>query len=357
MYEAYNTPSNRGHLGVEKTLDKLAEHFYWPKMSRMVRRYIHTCDECQRIKPLQQAPQGLLQPLDILEVRWQQISMDFIGPLPKSEQFDCILVVVDRLTKMSHFIPTTTTVTAPEVARLFIDNIYRLHGLPTSIVSDRDPWFTSHFWTELTKSLGTQLKMSTAFHPQTDGQSERMNRTLEQMLRAYVNWNHNDWSNYLSFIEFTYNNSINTATQYSPFELMYGEQPLTSLNLLSRIETSSPHVSNLFDLIQHKLHLAQNSLAYSQEYAATHANLRRREGKPWNIGDKVLLSTKHLRLPNLPVESLNKLQQRYTSSFEIIKIIMLKLVYKLKLLFILKIYPIFHIFKLKKYIEDIKFKN
>ena len=130
--------------------------------------------------------QGLLQPLPIPLKKWQQISMDFIGPLPQSDSYNCILVIVDRLTKMAHFLPTTTDISAPDVAKLFLDNIYRLHGIPESIVSDRDTRFTSRFWRTLFELLGTKLTFSTAFHLQTDGQTERMNRTLEQMLRAYV---------------------------------------------------------------------------------------------------------------------------------------------------------------------------
>src|SRR4030081_3287502 len=132
--------------------------------------------------------------------------MDFIGLLPLSDSYNCILVIIDRLMKMAYFIPTTINVTAPEVARLFMDNIYRLHGMPESIVSDRDITFTSKFWRTLFELLGTKLTFSTAFHLQTDGQTECTNRTLEQILRAYVSWNQSKWHKCLAPLEFTYNN-------------------------------------------------------------------------------------------------------------------------------------------------------
>ena len=182
-----------GHLGMEKTMERLARVAFWPHMERDVRQYVRSCDSCQRCKPSNLKPPGLLRPLPIPSQGWECIAMDFIIRLPKtSSGHDSVLTVVDRLTKMAHFLPTTTNVTAEAAAKLFFAGIVRLHGLPVSIVSDRDPKFTSAFWRELFRLTGTSLDMSTARHPQTDGQSERMNRTLEEMLRAYAvempNW-------------------------------------------------------------------------------------------------------------------------------------------------------------------------
>ena len=179
------------------------------------------------------SPQGLLQSLDIPNRNWEQVSMDFITQLPitKSKN-DSIVVFVDRLSKMTHFVALKTTVTAPEFAQIFFDNVVKLHGIPNVIVSDRDSKFTSKFWKALWKKLGTKLALSTAFHPQTDGQTERANFTLEDMLRAYTAYKQNDWDEYLSAAEFACNDSKNNSTHMSPFFLNYGQHPLTPISSL-----------------------------------------------------------------------------------------------------------------------------
>ena len=213
---------------MDKTYEALARVFHWTNMIDTVRQYISSCDICQCIKPSNQRPVGLLQPIPLPQSRWEQVTMDLITHLPPtSTGFDAIFVIVDRLTKMVHFVPTNTNVTAVQLAHLYINNVYRLHGLPEVIISDCDPKFTRNFWTELFKTLGTTLKLSTAYHPQTDGQTELVNRTLEQMLRAYVHRAHNDWDTYLALIEFAYNNSAQASTGLSPFFLNYGRHPDT----------------------------------------------------------------------------------------------------------------------------------
>ena len=157
--------------------------FYWPQMNNNVHNYVKSCNSCQRIKASQQVPGGLLQPLAIPSHPWEQVSMDFIVQLPKTKAgFDAIMVFIDTFSKMTHFTSTKTTATAPDIACLFFDHVFQLHGLPKSIVSDQDAKFTSKFWKTLFQTLGTKLAMSTAFHPQTDGQTERANQTLEDML-------------------------------------------------------------------------------------------------------------------------------------------------------------------------------
>jgi transposase InsO family protein len=178
-----------GHQGIERTHAAIHRIAYWPRMHRDIERYITSCYSCQRIKTSQQSPTGLLKPLPIPARPWEVISMDFITQLPVTKHgHDAILVVVDVLSKMVHFIPTKTNATAPQMAKLFFDHIFRLHGLPKSIISNRDPKFTSGFWKTLFKTTGVKLAMSTAFHPQTDGQTERANRTLEDMLQAFTNY-------------------------------------------------------------------------------------------------------------------------------------------------------------------------
>jgi len=178
LRECHSTPA-AGHPGVERTFRRLVAVFYWPKMREDVRRYVAACTVCQTTKYSTQPPAGLLQPLPIPSMVWDQVTMDFIVGLPPSRGYTAIMVVVDRLTKYTHLGPLPTGFDAPRVATLFTEIVVKLHGLPSSIVSDRDTIFLSQLWTELMKHSGTTLKRSTAYHPQTDGQTEVMNRSVE----------------------------------------------------------------------------------------------------------------------------------------------------------------------------------
>src|SRR3954469_16966751 len=192
LHDHYDMPI-AGHQGIECTHANIHRLFYWPRMNNDVRQYVKSCDSCQCIKASQQVPGGLLQPLPIPTRPWEQVSMDFIVQLPKTKAgFDAIVVFVDTFSKMTHFAPTKTTTSAPDTACIFFDHVFRLHGLPKSIVSDRDAKFTSKFWKTLFQTMGTKLAMSTAFHPQTDGQTERANRTLEDMLQAFTGYCQDD---------------------------------------------------------------------------------------------------------------------------------------------------------------------
>jgi len=176
-----------GHGGQWKTTELVTRNFWWPGVSREVKQYVEGCDACQRNKNRMQAPAGKLMPNSIPEKPWSHISADFITKLPLAQGYDSILVVVDRLTKMAYFIPTTEKTIAGELARLFRDNVWKLHGLPESIISDRGLQFTAGVMRELNTMLGIDSKLSTAFHLQTDGQMERINQELEQYLRIFIN--------------------------------------------------------------------------------------------------------------------------------------------------------------------------
>ena len=187
--------------------------------------FVSKCLTCQQVKAEHQRPAGLLQPLPIPQWKWEDVTMDFVVGLPRTpEGYDSIWVIVDRLTKSAHFLPVKTTYTLERYATLYIREIVRLHGTPVSIVSDRDPRFTSQFWTSLQQAMGTTLKFSTAFHPQTDGQSKRTIQTLEDMLRACVIDFKRSWSDYLALIEFAYNNSYQGSIGMAPFEALYGRK-------------------------------------------------------------------------------------------------------------------------------------
>ena len=173
-----------GHSGVHATTKRITAFFYWKGLRKMVKQWVRKCDICQRNKSDLSAYPGLLQPLPVPHRIWQEVSMDFIDSLPMSQGKTSILVVVDRLSKLAHFLPLAHPYTAPQIAQLFLDNIYKLHGLPKSIVSDRDRIFMSLFWKSLFEKLHVQLKMSSAYHPQTDGQTEVVNKCLEGYLRC-----------------------------------------------------------------------------------------------------------------------------------------------------------------------------
>ena len=178
-----------GHFGVAKTADLLARQFYWKGMHADVEKYVTTCLPCQQNKASSSQPAGLLVPLPVPTRSWEQVSMDLITQLPRSSKGnDAIVVFVDKLSKMVHFAACRTAVSAPQLAAIFFHEVVRLHGVPVSIVSDRDARFNSGFWRSVWKQHGTKLNMSTAYHPQSDGQTERANRTLEDMLRVTVNF-------------------------------------------------------------------------------------------------------------------------------------------------------------------------
>uniref|UniRef100_A0A2N9G9G1 Reverse transcriptase n=1 Tax=Fagus sylvatica TaxID=28930 RepID=A0A2N9G9G1_FAGSY len=221
-----------GHFGVKKTLDILHEHFFWPKMKKDVNRICGRCITCRKAKS-KVLPHGLYTPLPVPSEPWVDISMDFVLGLPRTKRGrDSIFVVVDRFSKMAHFIPCHKTDDATNIADLFFKEIVRLHGVPRSIVSDRDVKFLSYFWKVLWGKLGTKLLFSTTCHPQTDGQTEVVNRTLTQLLRTVVHKNLKTWEDCLPFIEFAYNRAMHSTTSYSPFEIVYGFNPLTPLDLM-----------------------------------------------------------------------------------------------------------------------------
>ncbi|KAL0446069.1 UNVERIFIED_CONTAM: Transposon Tf2-11 polyprotein [Sesamum latifolium] len=194
-------------------------------MKRDISEYVSKCITCQKVKAEHQKPGGWLQLLKILEWKWEHVTIYFVVGLPRTRLgHNAIWVVVDRLTKLAHFIPIYTTYTLEKMAGVYIDNIVRLHGIPVSIVSDRDPRFISRFWKSIQQALGMRAQLNTAYHPQTEGQSERTIQTLEDMLRACVLDFKGGWSDYLALIEFSYNNSYHSSIDMAPYEALYGRK-------------------------------------------------------------------------------------------------------------------------------------
>jgi hypothetical protein len=216
----------------------LKETFWWNGMKRDIAFFIARCDVCQRVKAEHQRPVGLLQPLQFPVWKWDEVGMDFITGLPRSNRgHDSIWVIVDRLTKDAHFLPVKTTGHGRKLADLYISQIISLHGVPKTIVSDRGPPFTSRFWKKLHEALGTKLSFSTAYHPQTCGQMERVNQILEDMLRACVLAYGTKWEECLPFAKFSYNNNYQASLQMAPFEALYGRKCRTPLNFFETGES------------------------------------------------------------------------------------------------------------------------
>ena len=224
MYESH-VPPYAGHRGIQATQQGVEMYFYWPNMKRDIQDYVSKCMICQKTKYDRGKQPGLLQPLPIPNAPWESISMDFIFGLPKSIHGNTgIWTTVDRFSKQAHFIPVKKTIKAHQMATLFISQIFKYHGLPTSIVSDRDPRMTSNFWKGLFENLGTRLNFSSAYHPQTDGQSEIANLTILDLLKAYVTEvdQSSQWEKYLPLLEYAYNNTVHTSTGKAPFDIIEG---------------------------------------------------------------------------------------------------------------------------------------
>lgn len=218
------------HPGSTKMYQDLRRNFWWPNMKREIAEYVSKCLTCQKVKAEHQRPSGLLQPLEIPEWKWEHITMDFVVGLPTTRKgYNAIWVIVDRLTKSAHFLPIGIRYNLDQLAKLYVKEIISRHGVPVSIVSDRDPRFTSNFWRSLQEQMGTQLRLSTAYHPQTDGQSERTIQTLEDMLRSCVMDFKGSWDEFLPLVEFSYNNSFHASIGMPPYEALYGRKCRTPL--------------------------------------------------------------------------------------------------------------------------------
>ncbi|KAJ0826839.1 putative nucleotidyltransferase, Ribonuclease H [Helianthus annuus] len=213
------------HPGADKMYKDLRTQYWWPGMKKDVALYVSKCLTCLKVKAEHQRPSGLLVQPEIPVWKWENIAMDFITKLPRtSKGHDAIWVVVDRLTKSAHFLPIREDFSAEKLAKIYVDEIVSRHGVPLDIISDRDARFSSHFWKTMQSALGTQLNLSTAYHPQTDGQSERTIQTLEDMLRACVIDFGGNWDSHLPLTEFSYNNSYHASIKMAPFEALYGRK-------------------------------------------------------------------------------------------------------------------------------------
>ncbi|KAJ9563965.1 hypothetical protein OSB04_009125 [Centaurea solstitialis] len=337
-----------GHFGINKTLGVLHKHFYWPHMEGDVTALIARCATCHEAKS--QFHQGLYTPLPVPSQPWEDVSMDFIVALPRTQRGkDAIMVVVDRFSKMAHFVPCHKTDDAIHVADLFFKEIVRLHGVPKNIVSDKDVKFLSYFWKSLWKLWGTKLLFNTAYHPQTDGQTEVTNRTLTTLLRSMVSKSLKDSDVKLSFAEFAYNQSPTYATGRTPFEVNYGVNPLTPIDLIQLPKGSEVHfeASNRAKEMQKIHEQVKAKIEHANDLYKKRANKHRKKAV-FQPGDLVWL---HLRKERFPSKRKNKLMARGDGPYKVLARIGDN-AYKLELPGNTNISATFNVGDLSPYLED-----
>ena len=349
LREAHDAPMG-GHFGMDKTLARVGQTYTWPGVAADVREYVRSCDQCQRNKPAGGKTRGLLQPLPVPTDPWEDVSLDFVTGLPMTKDgHDAILVIVDRLTKWAYFISTVTTIDAKETARLFHDIVFARHGMPKRLVSDRDTRFTSHFWDALFEAMGTSFGMSTAYHPQTDGQTERVNRVLEEALRAYVDVWQTDWDCRLASMQFAYNTAKHSSTGETPFFLNYGRHPIIPSSLLSAPLPAGqvrqvPATQDFVNELRTSIANAKAALERSRERYKRVADTKRQE-QEYAVGDRVLLSTANVTLPKNLTRKLAKL---YDGPFKV-KARVSTNAYELELPASVRLHPVFNVSQLRPY--------
>jgi len=237
MEEIHGSLTGTAHGGSERTYRQISNSFYWPRMTRDIRNFCMTCPICQKIKHARHAPYGSLQPIPIPNQPFEVVTMDFIGELLKSNGFNTIFMLVCKLTKYVFFILCNVTLTEKQAVHLFFDNIITHIRLPKQIISDQDPQWRNLFWKEVCESMGTTQALTTAHHPQVDGQTEILNQTIEVAIHAFINHNKSNWASLIPYLAFAYNNMPHTAAKYAPEYLLYRFHPHAPFNLITNKPT------------------------------------------------------------------------------------------------------------------------
>ncbi|KAK2368619.1 hypothetical protein QL285_081803 [Trifolium repens] len=319
-------------------------------MKKEVAEFVYACMICQKSKVEHKKPSGLLQPMFIPEWKWDSIAMDFVSILPKTKKGnDSIWVIVDRLTNSAHFIAFKMGTLVPKLAEIYVEQIVRLHGIPTSIVSDRDPRFTSRFWESLQEAVGTKLRMSSAYHPQTDGQSERIIQSLEDLLRACVLENGGSWDEWLSLIEFTYNNSFHSSIGMTLFEALYGRRcrpPLCWYESGEKVVLGPEIVQETTE----KIRMIQEKMKVTQSRQKSYHDKKRKDVE-FHDGDHVFLRVTSTTGIGRALKS-RKLTSKFIGPYQILKRLG-SVAYRIALPPSLpNLHDVFHASQLRKYVSD-----
>jgi len=289
-------------------------------------------------------------PNSIPEKPWTHISADFITKLPLAQGYNSILVVVDRLTKIVHFIPTTEKTSAEELARLFRDNVWKLHGLPESIISDRGPQFAAELMRELNEMLGVKSKLSMAFHPQTDGQTERVNQELEQYLRMIIDHRQEQWPEWLGMAEFVYNNKAHSSTRMTPFKANYRQDP--RMGFEGRKKGKYAGAEKFIKKMKEIQEEAKATLGKAQADMKKYADRKRSDVEEYKVGDLVMLSTKDLKYQMIRRRT-EKLMERFVGPYKVKEIVSLNMV-RLQLPSTVKIYLLVNVSRIRRYIGQVE---
>jgi len=289
-------------------------------------------------------------PNSIPERPWTNISADFITKLPLAQRYDSILVVMDRLTKIVHFIPTTEKTSAEGLARLFRDNVWKLHGLPESIILDRGPQFAAGLMRELNEILGIKSKLLTAFYPQTDGQTERVNQELEQYLRMFIDHRQEQWPEWLGTAEFVYNNKAHSSTRTSPFKANYGQDPRMGFEMRKKGKYAG--AEKFIEKMKEIQEEAKAALGKAQADMKKYADKKRSDVEEYKVGDLVMLSTKNLKYQMIRRRT-EKLTERFVGPYKVKKIVSSNAV-ELELPNIVKIHPVVNVSRIRRYVGQVE---
>lgn len=350
LHDAHDAPL-AGHPGINSTLEILKRDYWWPAMAAEVHNYVRECIHCQRNKASNRKPAGLLHPIPVPTEKFFSVSMDLITDLPTTEHgCDSIVTFVDRLTKYVIVRPTVKTCTAADLANIYVQHIAcKGHGLPREMLTDRDPRFMSAFFQECLGLFQTKHKVSTAFHPQTDGLTERYNRVVEDTLRHYVCADQTDWDEHLHFVEFAINNSVNASTGYSPYYLHNGYHPRLPLAWHRPVPSTVPAVADMMQQNRVCLQRAIDNLTTAQANQKKFYDTRH-EPLVIPVNSYVLLSTKNLTFKS----GVRKLHPRWCGPFKVIRSIR-DVAYELDLPEEMgKVHPVFHVSLLKPFVDSIR---